>query len=107
MTPNYLYRTFEFVGPDDGDATIEIRITFGYRPGTRRSHPGGHWNSHIGTWDPPSDDEREFIRAERETDPNKWVLIADSEWLHTWCVAAFEAADADDLVLALPEWEGV
>ena len=37
-----------------------------YHAGTRHTHPGGHWNSHIGSWDPPDDPEAEFsfLRAE-------------------------------------------
>ena len=99
MTRAYLYRTFEFVDPARNDANIEVRITFNYSPGRTARHPT---KDDLWTLEPS---EREYIRAERETTPNKWVPIIDREWLHGWCIAALEAADEDDLVRALPDRE--
>jgi hypothetical protein len=105
-TNSYLHRTFEYYAADQNGATLEIRIGFSYSPGTRHSHPRGHWNAQIGTWDPPDDPEREMLSAEREVD-GKWVAIADTEWLYGWCADAFDKADDDDLASALPDREEV
>jgi hypothetical protein len=119
----YLHRTFEYVPVsvssvhaertetlfarrdpdiDDAWAWVEIRITFFYSPGTERSHPGGHYNRASETWDPTDADEAEYLGAERQ-DGDKWVPIPETDWLHGWCRAAYDAADGADFSGALPE----
>ena len=101
----YLHRTFEYVPArrqtDDDWAYVETRIAFDYRPGTERSHPGGHWTSGSGSYDPPDAAEAEFLGAERQ-DGDKWLPIPATDWLHSWCRAAYDAADEDDFFRALP-----
>lgn len=98
MTSAYLNRTFEYIDPAHNDTNIEIRITFNYRAG----HPAQTYGDPENCY-PAGGPEREYISAERETTPGQWVPIADAEWLNEWCVAAFDAADDDDLIQALPE----
>lgn len=90
MTPNYLYRTFEYFDPALNAASIELRLTFEFHD----SRPA--WGRSANSF------ARDLIRAEREAD-GKWLPVSADEWLHTWCIEAFEAAEDDDLVRAMGE----
>jgi len=97
MTDLFLCATLHR-GGCDYDVVIYFRCT-NYRPGTRHTHPGGHWNRHIGTWDPPDDPEAEFefLRAEFDggepDDAPGAITPAETDTLR----ARFEAHEADAL----------
>lgn len=99
MTSAYLYQKFEYIDHTRNDANIEVRITFNWYPGQPERI---HYNEHD---HPATSAQREYVTAEREVADGGWVPIADTEWLNEWCIAAFEAADDDELVRALPERE--
>jgi hypothetical protein len=97
MTTHYLYRTFEYCDPAQNGASIELRLTFEFHPGYAAQIYGDPSQCH-----PAESGTRDLIRAEREI-AGKWVPVSADEWLHTWCVEAFEAAEDDDLVRAMGE----
>lgn len=103
MTSACLYRALEYIDHARNDTNIELRITFNYRPG----HPAQTYGDPENCY-PAEGPEREYLSAEREVDASevdagRWVPIADTEWLGEWCIAAFDAADDDDLIRALPD----
>ena len=67
MTDLFLCTTLRRNDLDGDPADIDVILYFqctSYSAGTRRTHPGGHWNGD--GWDPPDDPEfeAEFLRAE-------------------------------------------
>jgi len=73
------------------DCDVVVYFTcHSYSAGTRHTHPGGHWNRHIGTWDPPDDPEAEFefLRAEFDggepDDAPGAITPAETDTLRDW-----------------------
>ena len=86
MTRRHTIEAERIAEDDDGNPvqTIRILIVFGY---TAPGPSGGSWNRQIGSFDPPDDEEIEFIEASIEHD-GKWICIPWqaplSEWAAKW-----------------------
>lgn len=90
-------REFEYFMPDGEAASILFNIEFTYSAGTRRSHPGGHWNSWIGSWDPPEDPDWEIGEVTRQTKDSKWVPVTPQDWFwDAWVVPLWDGLRRED-----------
>lgn len=90
-------REFEYCLPNGDAASILFNIEFSYYPGTRHSHPGGHWNSHIGSWDPPDDPEWEIGEVTRKGADGKWVPVTETDWFwNAWVVPLWDGLERAD-----------
>lgn len=90
-------------GEDEFDVLVYFECTH-YTPGTRHTHPGGHWSKSLGGWLPPDDPEAEFsfLRAEFDGEPGE-LTEAEIEGLCAWfdtryseAMEVYELARPDD-----------
>lgn len=104
MRRGEIERTFEYVTAAGETAEMLFNFAFSYTPGTRRSHPGGHWNRSIGSWDPPDDPEWELLDVTRRTPDGKWVRVTETDWIwDAWVQPMWEALGVADFEEALGE----
>lgn len=95
-------REFEYFDPTGDAKSVLFNIAFTYYPGTGHSHPGGHWNRSIGSWDPPDDPEREIGEVTRQDTDGKWIPVAETDWFwKAWIMPLWESLERSDFEDAL------
>ena len=97
-------REFEYYLPNGDVGSVLFNIEFTYYGGTRRSHPGGHWNRSIGSWDPPDDPEWEIGEVTYRDADGKWLSVAESDWFwKAWVVPLWDGLECSDFEDAIGE----
>lgn len=95
-------RLFEYYEPKGDVKTILFNVEFSYYPGTRHSHPGGHWNSHIGSWDPPDDPECEMGDVTRQDTDGRFIPVTPADWFwNAWVIPLWDSLETSDFVEAM------
>lgn len=98
----HLARTFEFDAYGKHSGFVEFTIEFTYTPGTTRSHPSGHWNRAIGSWDPPDSPEWEIGEVTYLDLDGKRVVVGEGDWFwRNWVVPLWDSLEESDFVEAV------
>lgn len=97
MPRGSIERTFEYVDVHGDIVSLEVNFEFTYKRGTRRSNPFCHYNSSIGSWDPPDDPEWEIENVTRQTSDGQYVPVSEADWLWSaWVMPTWEALTVTD-----------
>lgn len=104
MPKGQIETEFEYITASGDSETVLFNFEFSYSAGTRRSHPGGHYDRATGSWDPPDDPEWEMGEVSRRDADGKWVPVAEADWFwQAWVLPKWETFDMVDFEQALGE----